>query len=350
VFLTFESLFADLAANYPASAATPGSPPGSPKLNSPALGALLVDPYSERPEAQPRNEALQAALGSLLPPNLLRSATLHTDLTALHRTSPVTLSVALSRFPSPAVQSFANHIRVAATDKPHVLVAYAWVFYMALFSGGRWIRAQLVNAGPDFWQNKDSGAIGTDGSHLDDEFERVDGVNDEAGDEALKRPLDEAGLSFLFFGGESDGEDIKSEFKARLAAVESLFSTEEREEVVAEAREIFRRCIELVRELDGIMGTPADVLEAGTRKDMRAVEEAHKQLELQRQSSAAKTGLGISTEAGPSGRGWQTSRLLKTAGNIGTAVVLSSATWMAIQYIKGASKDGWWGAVMPLVP
>ena len=135
---------------------------------------------------------------------------------------------------------------------------------------------------------------------------------------------------------------------------ESLFSTDEREDIVAEAREIFRRCIDLVRELDGIMGTPADILEAGTRKDMRAVEEARKQHQLLSQGgdAKAKAGLGISsTDATPPLHAWSTKRVLKTAGNVGTAVVLSSAAWLAVHYVKSAAvENGWWGAITPLLP
>ena len=38
-----------------------------------------------------------------------------------------------------------------------MLLAYAWVLYMALFSGGRFIRATLESAGTDgFWHRKAS--------------------------------------------------------------------------------------------------------------------------------------------------------------------------------------------------
>ncbi|KAK0284544.1 hypothetical protein LTR35_000846 [Friedmanniomyces endolithicus] len=92
--------------------------------------------------------------------------------------------------------------------KPHILIAYAWAMYMAIFSGGRWIRQQLAAAGP------------------------------------------ECELSFLSFDGDEDGEDLKQDFKAGLARAEELLSPQERQEVVEEAQALFYRCIALVAVLD----------------------------------------------------------------------------------------------------
>ncbi|KAK0257418.1 hypothetical protein LTR02_007409 [Friedmanniomyces endolithicus] len=94
------------------------------------------------------------------------------------------------------------------SGRPHTLIAYAWVMYMAIFSGGRWIRQQLADAGPEFE------------------------------------------LSFLYFDGDEDGEDLKRDFKAGLARAEGLLSGQEREEVVEEAQALFDRCIALVAVLD----------------------------------------------------------------------------------------------------
>lgn len=132
-------------------------------------------------------------------------------------------------------------MREAVTSKPHLLVAYAWVMYMAVFSGGRWIRGQLVGAGEAFW--------------------RVVGDGDEEegeGEGEGKRGFEQAGLSFWHFVGEEDGEDIKREFKRRLASAETVLTAKERSEVVEEAVEIFRRSLLLVEELDGLLGTAVE--------------------------------------------------------------------------------------------
>lgn len=100
---------------------------------------------------------------------------------------------------------------------------------MAVFSGGRWIRAQLLAAGSDFW--------GTDNTLLAD-----------------------VGLSFFHFDGNEDGEDIKASFKSRLWAADSILTLEEREDVTQEAKTIFQLCEALVTELDELFSTPAEVV------------------------------------------------------------------------------------------
>ncbi|KAK4554394.1 hypothetical protein LTR86_008602 [Recurvomyces mirabilis] len=115
--------------------------------------------------------------------------------------------------------------------KPHLLLAYAWVMYMAIFSGGRWVRQQLQSAGPVFW----GAPVGV----IVDDSKKSVGVM--------------AGFSFLCFEGEQDGEDIKQEFKARLAETEALLNYEERQEVIHEAARLFEHCVELVNQLDALV-------------------------------------------------------------------------------------------------
>lgn len=114
-----------------------------------------------------------------------------------------------------------------------MLIAYAWVFYMALFSGGRWIRAQLLNAGADFWAEHEASQCPGSGV----------------------RAANNHGLSLFYFRSTEDGEDIKREFKSRLLEVENSLTIEERREIVMESQQIFRFCILLVEELDSIHGT-----------------------------------------------------------------------------------------------
>lgn len=110
--------------------------------------------------------------------------------------------------------------------KPHTLVAYAWVMYMAIFSGGRWIRQELENAGPEFW------------------------AGNCAAVDADQNQVETLGRSFLCFEGEQDGEDIKATFKAGLAEGETLLTTEERRDIVDAAQGLFDRCIGMVKFLD----------------------------------------------------------------------------------------------------
>lgn len=108
------------------------------------------------------------------------------------------------------MQAFLAHIHEAIAARPHLLIAYTWNLYMALFSGGRHLRSQL----------RDSGIFATEA------------------------------LSFWSFDGEQDGEDLKMEFKARVAALETLLTPEERAEIVSEGVVIMRCLVEVVRELE----------------------------------------------------------------------------------------------------
>ncbi|KAJ4987680.1 hypothetical protein SVAN01_06847 [Stagonosporopsis vannaccii] len=233
IYLTFESLWSDLIRDH----ARPSSPsaslidrtPSSP-TTSPLLSYLLVNPYdspalftSTVGAPTPPSPQLAAFLSTLRPRGLPRSGRLKRDLEYLLGLHPTDLEVLLSKYPGDKVAAFCTHIRKSVHEKPWVLVAYAWCFYMAVFSGGRWIRAGLLRAGDNFWPS----------AHEND------GIS-----------LEERGLSFWHFFGPHDGEDIKAEFKLRLEEAEHLFSNDQRIDVIEEAKNIFQLCAEVVYELD----------------------------------------------------------------------------------------------------
>lgn len=151
--------------------------------------------------------------------------------------SETDLDVLLSQYPGPKVADYCAHIRNVVRQRPHVLFAYAWCYYMAVFSGGRWIRAQLMEAGEGFWRQ----------------------------DAHMRGPLQEKGLALWNFDGDCDGEDIKAEFKSRLAGVENLLSLEQRQEIIEEAKEIFRFSAVLVDELDEKLQTNMSLLKPRRR-------------------------------------------------------------------------------------
>jgi heme oxygenase len=101
---------------------------------------------------------------------------------------------------------------------PHLILAYAWTLYLAIFNGGRFIRAELEKAGSGFW-----------------------------GGSPDKRDWP---LEFFNFAGKEDGNDVEREFKRRFDVVGEELSREEKDEVVAEAKRIFGVFEEVVRELD----------------------------------------------------------------------------------------------------
>ncbi|KAK3174192.1 hypothetical protein OEA41_001436 [Lepraria neglecta] len=125
------------------------------------------------------------------------------------------------------LDAFTTHMNTSIASKPHLLLAYTWLLYMALFSGGRYIRVKLRQAGSGFW----TGSGGEKGTDMDDY------------------------LSFWTFDGQEDGEDIKTEFKRRFAGVEAYLTDEECEDVVQEAVYIMQSMLEVVGEIAETVGT-----------------------------------------------------------------------------------------------
>ncbi|XP_014562312.1 hypothetical protein COCVIDRAFT_32751 [Bipolaris victoriae FI3] len=250
IFLTFESLWADLLRDYapsnsPYMPAQPAmDPEGATSPFSPLLSYLLVNPYdspslftSTLGAPTPPSPQLTTFLQSLRPRGLIRSGRLKRDLEYLLGLHPTDLEVLLAKYPGNKVAQFCTHIRKSVNEKPWTLVSYAWCFYMAIFSGGRWIRGGLLRAPPSFWPSPAT----------------TTGLQEEADNKSPD--LKNQGLSFWHFPGPHDGEDIKAEFKLRLAAAETLFTPDERVDIIEEAKQIFKQCAELVDELDDMIGT-----------------------------------------------------------------------------------------------
>lgn len=128
----------------------------------------------------------------------------------------------------PRLSTFVTHISGAVESKPHVLLAYTWIFYMALFQGGRYIRSQLRGAEEDgFWAQD---------------------VNAKTADKAVTGSIP---LSFWEFPAVSrDGEELKAEFKARFQHIESRLSQSQKKDVLHEAGEIMTQLLEVIREID----------------------------------------------------------------------------------------------------
>ncbi|KAH6214892.1 hypothetical protein HBI53_096580 [Parastagonospora nodorum] len=237
IFLTFESLWADLLRDH-----SPQPPANDPSLasppSSPLLSYLLVNPYdspslftSTLGAPTPPSPQILALLQTVRPRGLMRSARVKRDLEHLMDLHPTDLEVVLAQYPGDKVADFCTHIRKAVHEKPWTLISYAWCFYMAVFSGGRWIRAELLKAGPDFWQAS------------------------KEDDKSTIFQLPERVLSLWHFPGQFDGEDIKMEFKAQLAAAEALLTPDQRVDIIEEAKNIFRLCASLVQELDDMVAT-----------------------------------------------------------------------------------------------
>ncbi|KAL1649150.1 hypothetical protein SLS58_001723 [Diplodia intermedia] len=325
VYLTFESAWHDLTQ--------------PPTHNNPALSSLLEDPWisvstppststtttaTATPDSPPHTPAAAdhtatlAFLATLLPAGLPRSRRLRRDLSALLGLRPVELDVRLATGGYPgggAVAAYAAHIRRAAGARPHVLVAYAWVMYMAVFAGGRWIRGQLAGGGGrEFWEGGDDGARGIDFDTLGDR-----------------------GLAFFSFDGGCDGEDVKAAFKARLAEAEALFDEAQRADVVEEAGRIFEWSIALVEELDELLDTPPEMMMPLSAQHGAAAAAA---------PVSEKSGKGFAPQApvaaarSPSPR--KTADWVRQGGSVaGALVVLGGVYWWAACFLGTALREGW---------
>jgi heme oxygenase len=175
---------------------------------------------------QEQQQRLRTSLRFLFMPELARGDHIQNDLDNVRKANP---DIQLrSAQPSPVLDKYLKHINEATRDNPHTLVAYAWIMYMALFSGGRWIRKQLLSGGQPFWspQSLSSGSAGSD-----------------------RKITPEDCVSILHFEGYEDGEDLKREFCTRLSDIENLLTAQEKEEIIAEGSIIFNHTVDLVEDL-----------------------------------------------------------------------------------------------------
>lgn len=172
----------------------------------------------ETTEVSPR---IQNLLGTLYHPSLIRTTRLKHDLAVLsHR------QCNLKRLNLPSWTTLSSYISTRSQSSPHILLAYSWVMYLALFNGGRWIRSQLL------FPNR-----GT--SPSSSQFWPAVSPNAEAGC-----------LTFWQFDGDQDGTDVKTIFKSRFETLAAELTDLERQDVVEEAVEIFKICVGIVEELD----------------------------------------------------------------------------------------------------
>ncbi|KAL8867302.1 MAG: hypothetical protein Q9174_005751 [Haloplaca sp. 1 TL-2023] len=185
--------------------------------------------HIRRSEKPSRTESL---LQDLHIPGLERATALAADISPLlppsYRT-PVADAY-------PTLQAFLKHMETSLAEKPHLLVAYTWMFYMALFSGGRYIRPKL-RAGFK--------------SPSDISLPQV---------QQDKR----AGLRFWNFSGDSDGEDLKLEYKRRVAALSIELTDRETANIVDEGVYIMASLLDVVKEMAATIPDRALALEAVT--------------------------------------------------------------------------------------
>lgn len=212
-------------------------------------------------------QRMRSVLSDLHLPGLIRSQELQKDIISLTGWSSLTVVEHLNdSAESPVLGEFLHHIKHAVEERPHVLLAYAWVLYMALFSGGRIIRATLEKVDAGFWIPASEAATAQHHHHLLRQHQLSgSGVGGKSGSSSSDTAARAWGpLHFFSFatvgeeggnGNNNGGEDLKAVFKQRLAESESRLTAGERDDIVREARSIFAYMVRLVEELDDICDT-----------------------------------------------------------------------------------------------
>ncbi|PHH83310.1 hypothetical protein CDD82_2280 [Ophiocordyceps australis] len=229
---------------------------------------LSDDQLLDEPRACPRVRGL---LSKLYMDSLMRSANLRSDIASLTRWPADVVDEELrSVSQTGRVANTLHHIRHTCAQRPHVIIAYSYIMFMALFSGGRFVRATLESPGEKFWQSELSSL------QLENEGTRTKATSQGQLD-AMSTAASERGvsststclstspsmlqssaklpLSLFYFDSEMDGEDLKREFKKRLAESECELTTREKHDIVQESLCIFENVISVVGQLDIMCAT-----------------------------------------------------------------------------------------------
>ena len=188
------------------------------------------------------NTHLLMALKHLWLAELARTDRLRSDIKTLKKICSHTPNNNTEQHPqpphhhSPKLRALLTRLHTTISTNPHLLLASSWLFYMALFSGGRYIRSRLLDAGPDFWTQSIFTSASTPNPDLVGSISII-----PQGTEIL-------GLRFWTFPSPNDGEDIKFEFKRRFHEIEALLTAEQVHEIVIESRYIMDETEAVVRE------------------------------------------------------------------------------------------------------
>lgn len=244
VYMTFEKLWLDIIDAIPADALD--------HSNSNAENGKV-----HRLEV---SERVHTILKEIYLPQLFRSDRLRADIKSMTGWSDDVLDCQIKAIRGTGqLSAFTSHIKQVIHAKPHVLIAYSYNLFMALFAGGRFIRATLEKAGQEFWRavpehikptmqpcksysTSTSPLEPTNDSHLEQTAE----------DDIHSRDKSLLPLQFWRFDSENDGEDLKQEYKAKLLQWESELTAEEREDILQESLIILENIDLLVGQLDAV--------------------------------------------------------------------------------------------------
>ncbi|POR36755.1 Uncharacterized protein TPAR_03059 [Tolypocladium paradoxum] len=218
------------------------------------------DPRLHRPSVCGRMHSL---LEHLHLPGLMRSDRLRADIQAMTGWPDHVVEEQLQAISRTGYLSeFTSHIKRAVMNKPHVLLAYSYIMFMALFAGGRFVRASLESAGGQFWDAEPSSVRPTWRAS-----QRTAASGGESGAISAVRRMP---LDFFHFDTPLDGEDLKREYKQRLSETEEMLTRREKHDIVQEAICIFENFTLVVAQLDMVCAEREENDHASERADSLA--------------------------------------------------------------------------------
>ncbi|KAK7735669.1 hypothetical protein SLS53_007410 [Cytospora paraplurivora] len=253
VYIAFESLWQSILGIHTEIAPIPYTYPFS---NS----------SSHRDETPQITERTRHILETMYWPNMLRYSRIKTDIQTMTGWPQHVVNEQIRLVgTSGRLAKFLAHVQEVVNLKPHVLLAYAYSLYLALLSGGTYIRTELMYLKADFWNapptpikpnmvlcNREHGE-----PQMPNRHETLDAMNQHRDDSSFKAPLE-----FLDFDtplGENSRQqtkDLKAEFKKRFTDAEEALTELERKDIIKESVAIFQHLDGVVGQLDRICGTP----------------------------------------------------------------------------------------------
>lgn len=251
IYITFEALWRNIldtpSEEKPEESIRDGCDSGVPILDN---GACL-----QRQGRALACDRVHSMLDVLRLPGLMRTERLKADLKAMTGWSDHVLEEQLKTVSgSGHLSEFLGHMKRSVENRPHVLLSYSYIFFMALFAGGRFIRASLESVGDDFW-NQVPSPIQPTMQICDEKTASLDDMGLEDGHHR-SHVSGAMPLRFFHFPTPSDGEDLKREFKKRLSKTEGMLTARERHDVVQESICIFENMTLLMHQLDSVCGEP----------------------------------------------------------------------------------------------
>ncbi|KHO00315.1 heme oxygenase-like, multi-helical [Metarhizium album ARSEF 1941] len=203
-------------------------------------------------------------LGVLYIPGLLRAERLVADIQSMTGWKEAATREQLEMIGKTGhLAEVVKHIKRAIKNKPHVLLAYSYILYMALFAGGRFIRATLESAGQEFWDTTAASCAMLTSQSRSSNEDLVDGMCNGQTGTPPRGSHGRQPLRFFHFDTAEDGEDLKRDYKRKLADCDASLSYQEKHDIVQEAICIFENMVLLVAQLDTVVATgpirlPAD--------------------------------------------------------------------------------------------